>query len=192
MLVSLGSGMRERCPVCPLCRGWMYCPPVTEASRPPSPGSSLLPLPFTCSRQRTAQALLPKGISGALNSWGMEQELRTKGCPGTSSLSFPSLRKHIKSKNAARLWIISLFEGFSSPNFERVIQERNVGEEVLINGGGKAVTKLRGWVHLQDAERKPNHQGIAASQDQNHADTKCGWVLLKSHGWEMKEWVTRV
>lgn len=61
---------------------------------------------------------------------------------------------------------------------------------MLINGGGKAVTKLKGWMHLQDAERKPNHQGIAAPQDQNHADTEMWWVLLKSHGWEMKEWVT--
>lgn len=154
------------------------------------PGSSLLPLPFTCSGQRTAQALLPKGISGALQQLGHGAGAQNQRCPGASSLSFPSLRKHIKSKNAARLWKISLFEGFSSPNLERVIQERNVGKEVLINGGGKAVTKLKGWMHLQDAERKPNHQVIAAPQDQNHADTEMWWVLLKSHGWEMKEWVT--
>lgn len=32
------------------------------------------------------------------------------------------------------------------------------------------MTKLKGWMHLQDAEGKQKHQGISASQDQKYAD----------------------
>lgn len=88
----------------------------------------------------------------------MEQGAQNQGCPGTLSLLFPSLRKHIKSKNATRLQVISLFWGglFLSQGFERVIQERKEGKEGLVSGGGEAVTELKGWMHLQGAESKQN------------------------------------
>lgn len=42
-----------------------------------------------------------------------------------------------------------------------------MGKEVIISGGRQAVTKLKGWMHLQDAEGKQNMRELQLHKIKN-------------------------